>query len=102
MIFKLHSLYSVLKFSIATRIHAGRQEFDSWLGESLECPSLGIRLPGREAGHSTQSSGKVKDACIYTYISPNDFMSWCSIKHRESFTVLFTLELMQSEMAGVL
>jgi hypothetical protein len=29
-------------------------------------------------------------------------MSWCSIKHRESFTVLFTLELMQSEMAGVL
>jgi hypothetical protein len=42
-------------------------------------------LAGRETGgkadHSPQSSGKVKDAWIYTSIPPNDFMAWCLIKH---------------------
>jgi hypothetical protein len=42
--------------------------------------------PGREADHSTPSIAKVKAAWNYTSI-PQDYVVWCLIKHKDSFTL---------------
>jgi hypothetical protein len=42
--------------------------------------SLGVKRPGREAGHSFPSNAEVKNA--WSYISPPQYalMGWCSVK----------------------
>jgi hypothetical protein len=52
--------------------------------------SLGVKRPGREAGHSPPSSAEVKNAWSYTSTPQYVFMAWCLVKHRDSFN--FTLE----------
>jgi len=52
-------------------------------------------IPGgkaaREADHSPRSSAEVKE-CVELYLhSPNAFMAWCLVKHRDSFTFTFYL-----------
>jgi len=52
---------------------------------------LGVKKPGRETNHSFPSRSEVKNVCIYTCISPYEFMAWCSVKHRDNFTFTFTM-----------
>jgi len=56
-----------------------------WLPGTL---SLGAKQPAREADHSPKSIAEVKNAWIYIAVSPNVFMSWCLIKHRENLTFI--------------
>jgi hypothetical protein len=51
--------------------------------------SLEVKRPGREADHSPPSSVEVKE-CVELYLhSPNLFMAWYLVKHRDfTFTVL--------------
>jgi hypothetical protein len=49
---------------------------------------LGVKRPGREAGHSLPSSAEVKE-CVEIYLhSPNVFMAWCVVKQRDAFTFI--------------
>jgi hypothetical protein len=42
--------------------------------------SLGVKLPGREADHSSSSSAEVKNAWSYTSTPQCAFLAWCSVK----------------------
>jgi hypothetical protein len=46
--------------------------------------SLGVKRPGREAGHSPPSSAEVKNEWSYTSTPQYVFMAWCLVKHREN------------------
>jgi hypothetical protein len=41
---------------------------------------LGVKRPGREAGHSPPSSAEVKNAWSYLSTPQYAFMAWCSVK----------------------
>jgi hypothetical protein len=52
-----------------------------------------VTRPGNLAGHSLQCTAVVKNtwsknSWSYTYTSPNAFMLWCLIKHRDNFTLV--------------
>jgi hypothetical protein len=51
--------------------------------------SLGVKWPGREAGHSPPSSAEVKNAWSYTSTPQYAFMTWCLVKHMANFTYTF-------------
>jgi hypothetical protein len=54
--------------------------------------SLGVKRPGREADHSPPSSAEVKNAWNYTStLTDYVFMAWCLVKHRDNFTLTFTV-----------
>jgi len=53
--------------------------------------SLSVRLPGCEADYSPASNAKVKNTCSYTSTPQYVFMVWCSVKHRNHFTLRLTL-----------
>jgi hypothetical protein len=46
-----------------------------------EVPSLGVKMPGREADHSPPSSAEVKNVWSYNSTPPFFFMEWCVVKH---------------------
>jgi hypothetical protein len=52
-----------------------------------------MKRSGREADHSPPSNAEVKNAWSYTSTPQYVFMTWCLVKHRDSFT--FTLTLSQ-------
>jgi hypothetical protein len=52
---------------------------------------LGVKRPGRAADHSPPSTAEIKNAWSYTSSPPYVFMAWCLVKHRDSFTLLFTV-----------
>jgi hypothetical protein len=45
--------------------------------------------PGREADHSPPSSAEVKNAWRYTSTPQYVLLSWCLVKHKDNFTVLY-------------
>jgi hypothetical protein len=45
----------------------------------------GVRRQEHEADHSPPSSAEVKNAWSCTYIATYVVMSWCLVKHRDSF-----------------
>jgi len=48
-------------------------------------------FPGGEADHSPPSSTEDKE-CMELYLhSPNVFMAWCLVKHRDNFTLPFAM-----------
>jgi len=51
--------------------------------------SMGVKRPGRESNSSPQSSAKCKNAWSYTSTFPYVFMTWCLVKHRNSFIFTF-------------
>jgi hypothetical protein len=46
---------------------------------------LGIKRPGREADHPTQSSVEVKNVWSYAFVPPYVFIAWDLIKKRILF-----------------
>jgi hypothetical protein len=44
--------------------------------------------PGREADHSRPSVAEVKNVWSYTSTPLYPLMAWCSVKHRDNFTLL--------------
>jgi hypothetical protein len=96
---------------VVIRLRAGRTGFDSRRGLQIfllataSIPALAptqppvqwvsgvlskeVKQPGREADHSPTSSAEVKNAWSCTSTSQYVFMSWCLVKHRDSF--IFTL-----------
>jgi hypothetical protein len=51
--------------------------------------SLGVKRPGCETDHSPPSRVEVKE-CVEIYLhSPEVFMEWCLVKHRDNFTFTF-------------
>jgi len=50
--------------------------------------SLGVKLPGREADHSSPSSAEVKNTWSYTFTPQYVFMVWCLVKHRDNYFCL--------------
>jgi hypothetical protein len=86
-------LYSqgIFLFSTASRPALGpTQPTIQWVPGAI---SLGVKRPGCEADHSPPSSAEVKNAWSYTSTPQYAFMTWCLVKHRDNFTLLyFTLQ----------
>jgi hypothetical protein len=61
-----------------------------WVPEAI---TLGVKRPGREAGHSPPSSAEV-NAWSYISIPQYVFMAWCLVKHRDSFAFTFIMNVM--------
>jgi hypothetical protein len=61
-----------------------------WVAGAL---SLGVKLPGREAGHSRPSSAEVKE-CVKLYLQYPNTPSYhgAKLKHRDNFTLIAYLE----------
>jgi hypothetical protein len=49
--------------------------------------SPGIKRPGHEADHSPPSSAEIKNEWSYSSAHPYVFMVWCSVEHRDKFTL---------------
>jgi hypothetical protein len=54
-----------------------------WVAGTL---SLGVKRPGREAGHSPPPSAEVKNAWSYISTPQYVFMAWCLVKYRDNLT----------------
>jgi hypothetical protein len=59
-----------------------------WIPGAL---SLGVKRPGREADHSSQSSAEVKNAWRYTSTPQYAIMAWCSVKAQGQLYLYFPL-----------
>jgi hypothetical protein len=53
--------------------------------------SLGVKRPGRETNHSPPPNAEVKNVRRYTSTRHYVFMAWCLVKHRDDFTLMFTV-----------
>jgi hypothetical protein len=51
--------------------------------------SLRVKWPEGKTDHSPPSSAEVKNAWRYTSTPQYVFMSWCLVKHRDNFTLLY-------------
>jgi hypothetical protein len=67
----------IFLFTTASRTALGPTQPIPWVPGSL---SLGVKLPGREADHSPQSSAKVKMRGAIFPLPKYAFMAWCSVK----------------------
>jgi hypothetical protein len=55
--------------------------------------SLGVKLLGRDADHSTPPSVDVKNAWSYTSTPQYDLVTWCSVKKSTETNLPFTFHL---------
>jgi hypothetical protein len=78
-------------FSLHHRVQTGSVSHPASYPMGTEALSLGVKRPGREAGHSPPYSAEVKE-CVELYLHfPNSF-SWGGAQlkqHRDNFTFTF-------------
>jgi hypothetical protein len=89
-----------------TRNHGSTLVKDMQLFSSPKCPdwfwvlpcsgmsegiSPWVKRPGRKADHSPPYCTEVQNSWTCIYTSASDFIAWCLIKHRDSFTLLLMI-----------
>jgi hypothetical protein len=102
--------------SAVTKLRAGQPGFDSRHGYGVQsgsgeqpasyriAPGLlspGVKRPGREVHHSSQSNVEIKNIWIYTSTPPYVFMAWYLVKHRDNFTFYSNKKQDQIFMPGL-
>jgi hypothetical protein len=77
--FESRRVLGIFLFTTASRPALGSTQSPiQWIPEAI---SLGLKRPGREAGHSPQSSAEVINVCgAISPLPPYAFVAWCSVK----------------------
>jgi hypothetical protein len=82
----VHKFAAFCPKSLSNIILPSSQPPIQWVAGAV---SLGVKRPGREAGHSPPYTAEVKNAWSYTSSPQYAFMAWCLVKRRDTFTFTY-------------